>query len=87
MELECSKLEFHLKKKNLTARNSSLLDSSSKRAKNKSKELKFAKLEFHVFFFFFFSNLGQMNPRVNQVWETRFWVGTRVWQTQVPKIV
>ena len=26
-----------------------------------------------------------MNSRVNQVWETQFWVGTRVSQTRVPK--
>ena len=28
-----------------------------------------------------------MNPRVNRIWETRFWVGTRVSQTRVPKTV
>ena len=28
-----------------------------------------------------------MNSRVNQVWETQFWVGTRVSQTRVPKTV
>ena len=28
-----------------------------------------------------------MNLRVNRVWETQFWVRTRVSQTQVPKTV
>ena len=44
--------------------------------------LESSKLEFlAVNFFFFFFNLGQMNPRVNQVWETQFWVGTQVSKT------
>ena len=53
-------------------------------------ELKFTTLEFHVVVVvvgFFFFNLGQMNSRVNRVWETRFWVETQVSQTRVPKTV
>ena len=51
-------------------------------------ELVVTTLVFHVvFFFFFFLNESQMNPRINRVWETQFWVGTQVSQTRVPKTV
>ena len=70
MELECSKLEFHLKKKNYLQ--GTRVPSGKKKI---SQELEFPKLEFHVFFLF---NPHQMNPRVNQVGETQFWVGTKL---------
>ena len=77
MELEFSKLEFHFKK---------------------IMELVFASLEFHLVYFFFKawnSSLLKANSSstfffkftlgVNLVSQTRFWVGTRVSQTQVSK--
>ena len=42
-------------------------------------ELEFAKLEFHVIFFF------KKNSMLDLCWD--FWVGTRVYQTRVPKTV
>ena len=49
-------------------------------------ELEFAKLEFHVFFFFFKSDIRFMLVGAG-AGKLIFLAGTRVWQTRVPKTV
>ena len=83
VELEFSKLEFHLKKNNRTR--VFYTQVPFELFFFKSMELEFGKLEYHLLFFFFLFFFIKSRSGVNQVWETWFWVGTRVSQIRFSK--